>query len=75
MRRLTGIELGILVLAGLFIFAGIDMVVDPAEMNVVHQSYRWVHSSVDHISKRGSQIYGGVIFIELNRFAESRGGH
>ena len=58
MRRFTGIELGILILAGLFIVVGADMVIFPTEMNVFHQVYRRMHFAITHISKDGSQIYG-----------------
>jgi len=58
MRRFTGIELGILLLAGTFLVVGADMVFYPTEMNVFHQVYRRMHAAVEHISKDRSQIYG-----------------
>lgn len=64
MRRFTGAEKGILVLAVLFIIVGTDMTIFPTEMNVSHQVYRWARSSSEHVSKRGSIIYG-IVMISL----------
>jgi len=63
MRRFTGAEKGILVLAVLFLIVGADMAIYPTEMNVSHQAYRWAHSSSEHISKKGSIIYGIVMIL------------
>ena len=58
MRRLTGIELGILALAGLFIVVGAIMVIHPTEADVFHQAYNFARSSIEHVSREKSRIYG-----------------
>ena len=63
MRRFTGAEKGILVLAVLFIIVGADMTICPTEMNLSHQAYRWTRSSSEHISKVGSMFYGIVMIL------------
>jgi hypothetical protein len=60
MRRFTGNENGMLLLAGLFIFGGMAIMANPTEMTIPHQAYKHVRSSIEHVSKNGSQIYGGV---------------
>jgi uncharacterized protein YjeT (DUF2065 family) len=58
MRRLTGVEFGILVLSALFIIFGAAMLIQPTEGFVFHQAYRWAKSSVEHVSKDGARVYG-----------------
>jgi hypothetical protein len=60
MRRLTQTEVGILVLAGLFIIAGARMVIYPAEENIFHPASRRGHPVVEHITKGRAQMYGGL---------------
>jgi hypothetical protein len=63
MRRLTGTELGILVIASVFIVAGTVTVLHPTELDVFHQAYRRVRGSVEHVTKEGSRVYGTVAII------------
>jgi hypothetical protein len=63
MRRFTGTEFGILVVAAISIFVGADLVVHPTEMNVLHQAYRRFRLSIEHVSKEGSQIYGVLAIV------------
>jgi hypothetical protein len=58
MRRFTGTEFGIFALAGIFIIVGSVMVIHPTEGVVFHQAYRWVGSSVEHVSKERTRAYG-----------------
>ena len=58
MRRFTGTEWGIFVLALVFIVVGGNMTIHPTETEVTHEAYRWVHASVEHISKQGARVYG-----------------
>jgi len=63
MRRLTAIEIGILVLALLGMVAGVEMLVFPKESVVFHQVYRQFGYNIEHITKTGSRIYGGLLLM------------
>jgi len=63
MRRFTGLEIGILALASVFILCGMVSVVDPKEAAVFHMAYRWVQSSVEYVSKTGGRFYGALAIL------------
>jgi hypothetical protein len=63
MRHLNGNELGVLVIASVFIVCGAFMLIDPTELNVVHRAYKRTGSTIEHVSKEDSQIYGAVAII------------
>ena len=63
MRGFTETGWGILVLALVFIVVGGDMVIYPSEGLVFHQAYKWVHSSVEHVSKTAARVYGVLAIV------------
>ena len=63
MRRLNGNELGVLLIASVFIICGAFMLIDPTEMNMVHLGYKRLRATVEHVSKEDSQVYGAVAII------------
>ncbi len=63
MRRISGIELGILVFALLAIVAGIDMCWHPKEAVVMHQVYRHFGNKPEYISKSEARVYGVLCFL------------
>jgi hypothetical protein len=60
MRRFTQIEWGIFAISALFIIVGSYAVICPTEMNMHFQSYRHFHAGIEHVSKAGSQLLGGM---------------
>ena len=68
MRRLTTIEKSALALGLLFVAAGAFLIVHPVEGVVFHPGpdrYRAIlgPNQPEHVSKRGSQIYGGIAVV------------
>jgi uncharacterized protein YjeT (DUF2065 family) len=58
MRRLTGIELAIVILALVFIIAGADMLIRPTDRVSFHHSDSWPNISMEHVSKGRMRFYG-----------------
>ena len=68
MRRLTTIEKSAVALGVVFIVVGAYMIIHPQEGMVSHPGpYRYQGvlgpNQPEHISKRGSQIYGGLAVV------------
>jgi hypothetical protein len=60
--------LGAALLGGIFIVFGVDMIVRPTEMNMIPAGLGKVRGisgsdSVVHVSKTGSQVYGGLAIL------------
>ncbi len=65
MRRLTTIEKSVLLLGGVFVAVGGDMIVDPQEGRAFHPGpYKYQGllgpNKSEYVSKRNSRICGGV---------------
>jgi uncharacterized protein YjeT (DUF2065 family) len=60
MHRFTQIEWGIFAIAALFIVVGSYAVISPTEMNMHFQAYRHFHAGIEHVSKAGSRLLGGL---------------
>jgi hypothetical protein len=58
MKRLTGLEFCILLMAVSFIGVGIYTALYPTETVVIHQVYRHAGISIENISKTGARVYG-----------------
>ena len=54
MKRLNGVEKGVLLLAAIFVVFGFFLIFYPQEMVLLHQKFR------EHISPKASQIYGAL---------------
>jgi uncharacterized protein YjeT (DUF2065 family) len=63
MRRLNGNELGVLLIASVFIICGAVLLIHPTEMTMVHQEYKRLRASFEHVSEEESQVYGAVAII------------
>lgn len=75
MRRLTGLEWGIVVLGGLLLIVGVAMAIYPTEVTTSHQGYRVSGTGVQHVSAAGARVYGvlsalfgsGFLWLVLSR--------
>jgi len=63
MRRLSSTEIGALLLAALLVIGGSISALAPREGFVGHQSYRFVPSYVEHVSKGKARAYGLVAIL------------
>jgi uncharacterized protein YjeT (DUF2065 family) len=65
MRRLTTIEKSAVALGVVFVVIGAYMTVHPAEGFVFHPGYKYRTGTnqPEHVSKSGSQIYGGLAVV------------
>jgi hypothetical protein len=77
MRRLTAVEIAILVLALLAVISGIEIMRHPAGAVVLHQVRRYGYK-LDYISKTEAKVYGascilfGLILIRLVFYSKRR---
>jgi hypothetical protein len=58
MRRLNSTEIGALILAAFLVIGGIISAAVPREGFVGHQSYRFVPSYIEYVSKGKARAYG-----------------
>ena len=66
MRRFTAIEKSAIALGLLFVVFGACMLIHPMETNALHlgmNGFTWRTAQLEHVSKRGSKIYGGIAIV------------
>jgi len=63
MRRLTGIELFIVVVALVLVVFGANMVIRPTERVIFRHSDEWTSFSLRHETKGRTRFYGACIFV------------